>query len=251
MVRPVSDETIINFEKLEAEATARCAEYQSASPFPHVVIENFLPEQSLRRVIKDFPAPGELDDWRENDAFDQDGRIAQCGKLGYSEETNLGLSLRNLQYELNSGRFLLCLEKLTGIGGLISDPHMIGGGIHLYLRGAILRIHADFNKHPTFDLDRRLNLLLFLNENWDEQWGGFLELWPQDMAGCVQRIAPHANTCVIFSTSDISYHGIPDPLQCPEEVTRNSVAMYYFSHGRPQEERSELHTTLWMSRPDE
>ena len=142
-------------------------------------------------------------------------------------------------------------QQLTGIDGLLPDPHMTGGGLHQYLPGAELRVHADFNKLPGYGLDRRLNLLLYLNPAWDEAWGGALELWDRDMQACVQRIAPVANRCVVFSTTRDSYHGMPDPLRCPDGVTRRSLALYYYSNGRPQHERGPDHSTLWQTRPGE
>ena len=109
---------------------------------------------------------------------------------------------------------------------------MWGGGIHRIKRGGFLKIHSDTNFHPDFNLDRRLNLLLYLNKNWNDKYGGELELWDKKMKKCVKKIAPLFNRAVIFSTDDNSYHGHPDPLNCPENVVRQSLALYYYSHGR-------------------
>ena len=127
----------------------------------------------------------------------------------------------------------------------------MGGGLHQIERGGYLKIHADFNRHPKFNLDRRLNLLLYLNENWKEEYGGHLELWNNQMTACVRRISPIFNRCVIFNTTDFSYHGHPEPLTCPEHVTRKSLALYYYSNGRPETERSRPHGTLTQTRPGE
>ena len=121
--------------------------------------------------------------------------------------------------------------------------------MHSTKTGGYLKVHADFNKHPTLALDRRLNLLIYLNEDWLPEYGGDLELWTTDMGPCVEKIAPVAGRCVIFRTSSTSFHGHPHPLACPPDRTRRSIALYYYSNGRPQEEGSEEHGTLWQSTP--
>lgn len=230
---------------------ADAARYAQAAPFPHIVIDDFLEAETLARAMAEFPAPEQIPDWRRADAVDAHGRTAQINKLGYSNELAFGPTLRGLVHAFNSGPFLRWLEGLTGIDGLLPDPHMAGGGLHQYLPGAQLRVHADFNKLPGYGLDRRLNLLLYLNPSWDEAWGGALELWDRDMQACVQRILPLANRCVVFSTTRDSYHGMPDPLRCPDGVTRRSLALYYYSNGRPEAERGPDHSTLWQTRPGE
>ena len=126
---------------------------------------------------------------------------------------------------------------------------MIGGGIHQSLPGAVLRIHADFNKHPLWQFRRRLNVLLFLNKDWKEDYGGHIELWSSDMQSCEQKILPIANRLVIFTLSNKSFHGHPKPLNCPKGMTRKSIATYYYNNEIVQE--SEEHSTLWQSLPTE
>jgi len=159
--------------------------------------------------------------------------------------------VRQFFWELNSSTFLKFLEKLTGIKNLLTDPHLQGGGIHQIERGGLLRVHSDFNFHPVFKLDRRLNLLLYLNEPWPEEWGGHLQLWSKDMRRCEQKILPQARRCVIFNTLSDSWHGHPEPLACPEGVHRKSIAMYYYSNGRPKAEQHRPHKTKWQAMPGE
>jgi hypothetical protein len=144
--------------------------------------------------------------------------------------------------------FLQFLSEVTGIPNLISDPGFEGGGLHQIIRGGKLGVHADFNRHRDFGLDRRLNLLLYLNRDWREEYGGNLELWDRTMSRCEARVAPLFNRVMIFGTTDFTYHGHPDPLQCPEGMTRKSMALYYFSNGRPAEELSGDHSTLFRAR---
>jgi hypothetical protein len=139
------------------------------------------------------------------------------------------------------------LEELTGITGLVADPHLIGGGLHELGPGGFLRVHADFNIHSHLKLDRRLNVLLYLNEDWDESWGGELELWDADMQRRAEPIAPVIARAVIFNVTDRSFHGNPNVVSCPPDRARRSMAFYYYTNGRPQDERAPAHSTLYQT----
>lgn len=217
--------------------------YVSAEPFPHILFDDFLPPEVLDRVLEEFPGPGDTE-WI---TFDH----VSSKKLALSDETRMGPVTRQLLYELNSASFVTFLEELTGIEGLIPDPHFVGGGLHQITRGGLLGIHSDFNLHKRLKLDRRLNALVFLNKDWKEEWGGAIELWDREMTRCVRKYHPVFNRCVIFSTTDFSFHGHPDPLEVPQERTRKSIALYYYTNGRPPEEISAPHSTLHQRRPGE
>jgi hypothetical protein len=216
--------------------------YLSAKPFPHVVFDNFLDPALLDLVVSEFPKPGEIK-WKR---FDNE----QETKLASATESSFGPTTRLLLYHLNSITFLEFLSKVTGIANLIPDASFDGGGLHQIERGGKLAVHADFNKHPHYGLDRRLNLLLYLNKDWREEYGGHLELWNRDMTQCEERILPLFNRLIIFGTTDFTYHGHPDTLQCPEGMTRKSLALYYFTNGRPADEISGVHSTLFRERMD-
>jgi hypothetical protein len=229
---------------LQLLAHERRGEYAAADPFPHIVIDDFLPHVVLERVISEIPSPGKAG-WIE---FDD----ARGKKLASEAETQLGDATRALLYQLNSSVFIDFLERLTGIRGLIPDPHLWGGGVHQIIRGGFLKVHADFNHHPRLKLDRRLNLLLYLNPEWQKEWGGQLELWDREMTECRKKILPLFGRCVVFNTTDFSYHGHPDPLNCPEGMTRKSIALYYYSNGRPRGETAgEHYSTAFRRRPGE
>ncbi len=155
--------------------------------------------------------------------------------------------------ELNSASFVSTLEDLTGIRDLIPDPYLEGGGIHQIGAGGFLKVHTDFNWHRKLQLHRRVNLLIYLNEEWESEWKGNLELWDEEMRQCHVSVPPLFNHIVIFTTTDRSYHGHPDPLECPPGIMRKSIAMYYYSKERPTDEikfgRSEL--TNYRARPTE
>jgi hypothetical protein len=233
----------MNFEKLTALAAARRSEYLAAEPFPHVVIDDLFPPEILEPVLTEFPGPDAID-WKRFE--DGTGR-----KLATREESQLGDKTLALLHTLNGSRFLRFLEGLTGVEGLIPDPHFEGGGLHQIERGGYLKVHADFNRHDRLQLDRRLNLLLYLNKDWREDYGGHLEIWARDMSRCARKVLPVFNRCVIFNTTDFAFHGHPEPLTCPDGWSRKSIALYYYTSGRPAEEVSRPHSTLYQRRPGE
>ena len=233
-------------EILRERALSLREQYARADPFPHVVIDDFFPEHVLDALLEEFPDPqGPRGiDWQRFDAGTEK-------KLASKLEEQLGDRTRKFIWSLNSQVFISFLETLTSVEGLVPDPHLWGGGLHQIVPGGFLKVHADFNRHERLRLDRRLNLLLYLNRDWKEEYGGHLQLWTRDMSRCVVKVLPVFNRCVVFSTTDFSYHGHPDPLTCPEGRTRKSVALYYYTNGRPPEELSGDHTTLFQTRPGE
>jgi Rps23 Pro-64 3,4-dihydroxylase Tpa1-like proline 4-hydroxylase len=216
--------------------------YQGAAPFPHIAIDDLFDDALLDELLAAFPKSDEIE-WRRFES-------ATEKKLGYDYRTVLEERLRWFLYEMNSVPVLQFLEGLTGIEGLIGDPYYGGAGPHQILPGGFLKVHADFNWHPVLKLDRRLNLLVYLNKDWREEYGGHLELWDREMKACVDRVLPVFNRTVVFNTTDFSYHGHPEPLRCPEGRTRKSLSFYYYTNGRPDEERSAPHDTLFRKTHD-
>jgi len=246
MSLPVSDDlsldTFLPLARMAEVAATGYETYINARPFPHIVLDNFMDPRLLDRILEEFPKPDAIK-WQK---FDN----AQEIKLASAAEASFGPVTRILLHHLNSITFLDFLGKVTGIENLIPDPCFDGGGLHQIVRGGKLGVHADFNKHPRYGLDRRLNLLLYLNKNWREEYGGELELWDRDMTRCVQKVLPVFNRILVFSTTDFTYHGHPDPLRCPEGMTRKSLALYYFSNGRPAHEVTGVHSTLFKARSE-
>lgn len=221
----------------------RATDYRTAEPFPHIVFDDFLPPELGRQMIGEYRSPDDPRWKRFNDPLSI--------KLATNGAEDLEPLAQTVLQMFCSAPFLEFLERLTGIEGLIPDPWFEGGGLHQIPRGGFLKIHADFNRHRKLRLDRRINVLWYLNEDWLDEYGGRLELWDREMKHPVQKILPLFNRCVIFNTTDWAYHGHPDVLTCPEGRTRKSVALYYYTNGRPEEERSEDHSTLFQVRPEE
>jgi Rps23 Pro-64 3,4-dihydroxylase Tpa1-like proline 4-hydroxylase len=228
-------------KKLEAMAQENAQKYLSNKPFPHIYFDNFLPLEAAEAALKEFPEPKQLT-WSEFHTQNEK-------KLAFDVAEKLPATVRNVLYFLNTRPMLEFLEVLTGIQGVLPDPYYVGGGLHQIKPGGKLEIHADFNRHAKLKLDRRINLLIYLNKDWKEEYGGHFELWNREMTQAEQKILPLFNRCAIFSTTSFSYHGHPTPLACPPDRTRKSIATYYYSNGRPEEEVSESHSTLFQHRP--
>jgi hypothetical protein len=217
--------------------------YRAGNPFPHVVIDDFFSGAVLDRIIESFPNPAEID-WVK---FNNKKEI----KLATRQPDQIPPYIRQFILNLNSAEFLGFVSVITGIEGLVPDPYLDGGGLHQILNGGKLAIHADFTKGERLKLDRRLNVLVYLNKDWKEEYGGHLELWEKDMSACGKKILPIFNRMVIFSTNSDSYHGHPDALTCPVDRSRKSIALYYYTNGRPKGEVVKDHGTNFKARPGE
>jgi hypothetical protein len=218
-------ERVLDYGRWETRLDELAAVYRGAEPFPHVVLDDFLVPAAADRVLAEFPAvtDGEWIHYRH----------VNENKHGMTDREAAGPAAAAVMAELLSARFVGLLERLTGLPALLADPSLEGGGLQQSERGGFLNVHADFTVHPHRpDWRRRVNVLLYLNPNWDDAWGGQLELWDRSMSRCVRRVSPQHNRVVIFGTDETTFHGHPDPLACPERQTRKSVALYYFSAER-------------------
>jgi len=211
-------------------------------PFRHWQIDNFFEAEDAEMLYAKFPEADRR--WyKYSNHFEKKTATDLIEIMPASIAITLLL--------LNSNPWIKELETITGIEGLIPDPALRGGGLHQIYPGGKLEIHADFNYHKHLKLDRRLNLLVYLNKDWQESYGGHLELWDTEMKQCEKRILPILNRCVIFETTDFSYHGHPEPLTCPDGMTRKSLALYYYTNGRPDHEKTPPHSTKFQKRPNE
>jgi hypothetical protein len=229
--------------KLRLLAESSAEKYRTAHPFPYIYFDDFLPVEAVEAALRDYPQPKEVSWTKFNNAQEK--------KLAFDAVEKLAASQRDILYFLNSRPMLQFLEILTGIKGVIPDPYFEGGGLHQIVPGGKLAVHADFNKHPRLNLDRRINVLIYLNKDWKEEYGGHFELWNRDMTQAEAKILPVFNRCAIFSTTSWSFHGHPTPLTCPPDRTRKSIATYYYTNGRPEEEVTDAHSTLFQARPGE
>jgi Rps23 Pro-64 3,4-dihydroxylase Tpa1-like proline 4-hydroxylase len=236
--------TFFDYQQLADIAGDKHSSFTDNKPFPHILLEDLFAEDALQELLAAFPSPEALSDWRRADAK-LDGQDMQLKKLGMQSYEAFPMVVRQLLLEMNAGPFVKFLELLTGVQALLPDPSLQGGGMHQSLPGAVLGVHADFTHHKVYGLDRRLNVLLYLNDNWLDEYEGHLELWSEDMGRCERRIRPLFGRIVIFQTDDKSYHGVPEPLACPEGMTRKSLALYYYSNGRSDKTVEATKKTEW------
>ena len=241
---------IFNYEKLNNLATHEASKYQGTEPYPYSQFDNFAEPEAANAALAAFPSPESISFYKYDNPLEK--------KLGMDRLSALPGPIVSILQELNSAQFLNFLETLTGIEGLISDPYYRGGGIHQSQRGGKLDIHIDFNIHPKLNLHRRLNGILYLNKDWEDAYGGFFDIWDghQDannkhiLSKKMASIAPIFNRFVLFNTSERSYHGFPDPIQCPEDRTRKSIAVYYYTAAESTGSLN-AHSTTFIGRPDD
>lgn len=236
---PFDPETLIIPTATAKEIGGRHADtYQSGEPYHHICIDNFLPMDVIKKVRADLDSLPEAE--RGFDAAEE--KL----KSQYNPDRLADYS-RHLFQAFNSRPFLLFLEQMTGIKHLIPDPYYLGAGIHETLNGGYLNIHADFNLHTHMRLERRLNVLIYLNPLWKEEWGGSFEIWDKQMTKKMAGFAPTENRMVCFSTGSDTFHGNPEPVNHPEGLPRQSIALYYYT--ATWDETRVSHSTIFKPRP--
>jgi hypothetical protein len=210
------------YVKWSAQLPILKRQFRENQPYPHVHLREFLDPDVAAEMASEFPDMA-TDAWTRY-------KHPNENKLGLAKRALFPAQLGEVVDELNSPAFVYWLSQLTGIPDLVSDEMLEGGGLHQSGKGGFLNVHTDFSNHHYHKHWRRqVNLILYLNPKWDKQWGGALELWDREMRHCVTKIPPLFNEALIFRTDEISYHGFPDPLRCPETESRKSLALYYYT----------------------
>lgn len=218
--------SVLDAARLQDLAAAWRASYLAADPFPHVVLDDFLPADAAGRLLREFPEP---DTFRSESSLSEPRRL---GKLRSNDEGTFSPFTRSVLHEFCDDAFLGFVTALTGTQDLISD-HDRSGSLRHYGRGARLGVHADGNFHPQLNAYRRINLILYLNRGWEDAYRGHLELWDDRMTRCVKRIAPVFNRAIVFGVHDTAFHGFPDPIRCPRGMTRKTIQFYYYTREAP------------------
>lgn len=233
--------SLIDMDRFAQQVSSLKSRYQSAHPYPHIAIDDFLNPVELQKCVDEFDQLNNSDGWINYVHFNEK-------KRGLNKAELLPTQIKRTIDALSTPEFLAQLSELTGIPNLQKDDQLEGGGIHQSTRGGFLNMHADFTVHPHHrHWQRRINLLVYLNPGWKEEWGGKLELWDKEMKGCVESVLPVFNRCVIFNTDHDSYHGHPEPMSCPEGTFRRSIALYYYTI----EENPYQRSTHYVARPKE
>jgi len=219
----------INFDKLNKIAEQKAEDFHNSDPFPHLVIDDFLTKDDANIISNSFPKPNAIN-WNKHgsganaDSLNFDGVKLQC-----SDENEFPNEIKDLMREFNSQGFLNFLKKLTGLDYIFGDPYYNGCGLHSTGNGGRLMVHADLNRYPYPAIaNQYLNVIFYVSNNWEKSWGGELELWDEKVKKCKKSIFPEFNRLLIFKTDQKSFHGHPNPIECPEKERRNSLATYYY-----------------------
>lgn len=237
-------EALINPDVL-ASSDEIAARFRPRAPFRHVVIDQFLDAGFADRLLAEFPS------------FERGNARNEAGELGNKSTVErvdeLGTAYKQLDELVRSEAFLKHVGRITGIDDLIYDPWYFGGGTHENREGQDLDSHVDFNRHPVENWHRRLNLIIYLNPVWEDSWGGSLEIHsdPRSDDDQISLITPIFNRCVIFETTETSWHGfsritLPESLK---QTSRRSIALYFYTRERPADELADTHSTIYVDRP--
>ncbi len=230
------------YAKWSAQTAILGRQFRDNKPYPHLHLKQFLDPQIAVEMAREFPGL-ETDAWTRYKHQNEN-------KVGLTKRSQFPALLGEVVDELNSAAFVSWLSQVTGIPSLLADDSLEGGGLHQSGPGGFLNVHTDFSFHHYHkDWHRRINLIVYLNPNWQERWGGAIELWDRDVRKCVTKVPPLLNDALIFETNDISYHGFPEPLRCPEGESRKSLALYYYTLEPGKHARAR--STNYRARPED
>jgi hypothetical protein len=220
-------------------------DFVNGKPFPYVKIDNFIDPAEAEAISVAYPEFA-----LATEAGLTFSTVNERKKVQITDASQFPPCIAKLNALLASAEFLDELSYITGIPGLLADERLIGGGMHITGPGGHLDVHVDFNYIADRKLHRRLNLLLYLNSPWEESWGGQFQLWDRDVKRCEVSFAPILNRCVIFETSEISYHGVL-PVSSNALSPRKSFATYYYTSDAPRHWMGVSHGTIFKARPNE
>jgi Rps23 Pro-64 3,4-dihydroxylase Tpa1-like proline 4-hydroxylase len=228
-------------------------EYISAQPFQHIIIDNFLDSSVLKEVelsLRELTPDKWIDNRNNGYSMTEQDSVVQSKKVGLNNYEQLPGRTKDVFDLFHSKEMIDFLEGITGIKGVQVDNNNLGGGVHKIKKGGRLAIHADFNFNNVNQKYRRINILLYLNSEWKEEYNGCLELWSSDMMTCMKKIGPIFNRLVIFNTLGKAYHGHPELWDAPDNYDRLSIALYYYTDDLPEEHRDigQTYGATWQLR---
>lgn len=222
-------------DSFAAQAPALRERWKAAPVFPHLFVDDFLPSEFAEGIFAAYPPPDEAN-WDKTTYTHQ--------RKKFTKTSGFPPAIQQF-FDLTAHReFRDLLTEVTTIPALLDDPELVGGGLHQILRDGFLDVHVDFNFHPRTKQHRRLNLLLYMNKDWRPEYEGRLELWDMQTNRQLENLVPSFNRIVLFQTNEVSYHGHPRPLACPQHLTRKSLAVYYYTDALEIEAAPE-HNTLY------
>lgn len=229
----------IDIEKIKQNLDQHKKDWNSKKPFRYLSFENFFFNEKAELINNSYPNIDE-------GVWDNTTYINQKNKFQKSSFEKDSLFDKVFK-ELNHPEFLQILSEITGIYDLIEDEELFGGGLHQSITGAFLDVHVDYNIHPKTKLHRMLNVLVYMNQEWKDEYEGHLELWDMDKNERLERISPNFNRLAMFETNQISYHGHPHPLKSPKGISRKSIATYYYTKSRDEKDIADEHNTKYVN----
>jgi Rps23 Pro-64 3,4-dihydroxylase Tpa1-like proline 4-hydroxylase len=195
-------------------------QFLDAEPFENIVIDDFLDISYAEKLSNLFPS--NYNEWHK---YLNPIEV----KYTFDDINKLDDETKNYFYYLSTDKMVHLFQKLTNIDNLTYDEYLHGAGLHCHPRDGRLNIHLDYEKHPYSGKERRINIIYFLNKEWEKEWNGQNELWDENITKCVKKTDIKFNRAIIFKTNDISWHGLPEKICCPENIYRKSLAYYYIS----------------------
>jgi len=195
----------------------KCEEY----PIKHIIINDFLSDSMYDLIKKEYPENIDESWWKYENPLEV--------KFTNDKINNYSANIKNLFHSLSNDKVINKVGKIFNIDNLEYDPYCHGAGLHMMPRNGRLNMHLDYEKHPILNKQRRLNIIMYLNDDWNEEWNGATELWDENMDKCVIKSFPKKNTAILFVTTEKSWHGVPERIVCPKNVYRKTIAFYYIS----------------------
>lgn len=243
-------EHFIDYQKLEERKEELKKSWNDEKkPFRYIVFEDFFSPKAAEKIIQNYPKVKQVEptgNFEEDPNWKYTTYVNQNNKFVMTEFDNQPI-IKHIFDELNSDKLLKIIESITGIEDLQADPKLFGGGLHQSTKGAFLDVHVDFNYHPETNYHRRMNIIIYMNKDWKEEYEGYLELWDMDKKVQIENVEPRFNRCVIFETNEISFHGHPHSLNTPDGQSRKSIAAYYYTKTRPENEIAKDHNTVYVN----
>ena len=229
----------INLQRLIDNEEALNREFNSKKPFRYIAIDNFLNPEPADRLLEEFTYPTD-GTWNYVTYLNQNKKFT---KTQFEE----GSIMNDFYKEINGREFLDVISRIVDIEDLMGDDTLFGAGLHQTVAGGFLDVHVDFNMQPHTKFHRRRNAIIYMNKNWKDEYEGHLELWDNEKMELLQKVSPDFNRCVIFETNEISFHGHPKPLNPPKGGSRKSIATYFYTRTRPEEDTVPERNTIFLN----
>lgn len=219
--------------------------YSKNVPVEHIYLDSFFSEEDVKSLLSEWPS-------LQDERWSSLKRMVDYGvgsKLEISKLELMGQKTQEILRKVISQEFIQSLEYVTGIKNLKSDIELYGGGLVYTPTGGFLKVHADFNYYDKIKMYRRINIIIYLNEDWQDDWNGNLEFWSEDMIK-VKSYPPRLNTCILFHVHDKAFHGYPDKIKCPDTTGRKSINLYYYTEVNDELQDKAPHKTIWKESHD-